>query len=165
MNAFRQIFFSVFVGALLVLGACGAPNNNNGTLSQEAQTALKETLMDEFKAEATYKKVLATFNDATPFKNIINAETTHAQALLKVYTTYSLQPPANPWQTSTDGIPDFATLQDACKAGVQAEIDNVALYDKHLALTLPDDLRTVFTSLRDASQDKHLPAFQKCAGN
>jgi len=48
-------------------------------------------------------------------------------------------------------------------AGVQGAIDNVALYDRLLASTRRVDILDVFHSLRAASQDRHLPAFQCCA--
>jgi len=54
-------------------------------------------------------------------------------------------------------------IHAACEAGVQAEIDNAALYDRLLNSTQRPDILTVFQALRSASQDRHLPAFQRCA--
>jgi hypothetical protein len=56
------------------------------------------------------------------------------------------------------------TLLDAYKAGVQAEIDNIAMYDRFLDTALiqnPEnkDLKILFTNLRNASEN-HLRAFQ-----
>ena len=48
-------------------------------------------------------------------------------------------------------------------AGVQAEIDNVAIYDELFKLDLPSDTRAVFENLQRASLEKHLPAFKRCA--
>ena len=42
-------------------------------------------------------------------------------------------------------------------------IENAALYDELFSKVDNQDIIAVFTSLRDASQDKHLPAFQRCA--
>jgi len=46
---------------------------------------------------------------------------------------------------------------------VQGEIDNVAIYDRLLLATQRPDILEVFQALRSASQDRHLPAFQRCA--
>jgi hypothetical protein len=54
------------------------------------------------------------------------------------------------------------SLLDACKVGVKSEIANRALYDHWLSQVEEPDLRTVFIKLRDASQNNHLPAFERC---
>ncbi|MEJ2205087.1 MAG: hypothetical protein P8170_13380 [Gemmatimonadota bacterium] len=59
-------------------------------------------------------------------------------------------------------MPTFDSRLAACEAGRDAEIANVALYDVLLLLDLPNDVTTVFTNLRAASQDNHLPAFETC---
>ena len=56
------------------------------------------------------------------------------------------------------------TLQQACQTGVDAEISNAALYREKLLPIVKDfeDITIVFTNLMNASQQKHLPAFEKC---
>ncbi|OZC01496.1 hypothetical protein BSZ36_17225 [Rubricoccus marinus] len=118
-------------------------------------------LLDEHRAEAIYARVLLDFGDVRPFANIIGAEQTHAQALEGLFARYGLDRPANPYAAATvDGYPSVGA---ACAAGVEAEVDNAALYDRYLGLAMPDDVRRVLTSNRDASLDNHLPAFQRCA--
>jgi hypothetical protein len=56
----------------------------------------------------------------------------------------------------------YANLQEACAAGVAAEIENGALYERLLASTQHPDILTVFRNLQEASQQRHLPAFQRC---
>jgi rubrerythrin len=51
----------------------------------------------------------------------------------------------------------------AIEAGRQAEIDNIAMYDRFLAQTLPADVRQVFEQLKAASQN-HLRAFTSNGG-
>jgi len=46
---------------------------------------------------------------------------------------------------------------------VQAEIDNAALYDELFSMVDNPDIVRVFTSLQQASQTKHLTAFERCA--
>jgi rubrerythrin len=50
-------------------------------------------------------------------------------------------------------------LKSAFETGVQADIDNIAMYDSFLARSLPEDVREVFKRLRAASK-KHLRALQ-----
>ena len=43
-----------------------------------------------------------------------------------------------------------------------AEIANATLYDRIMASTRRADLLAVFGNLREASQERHLPAFRRC---
>ncbi|WP_218827739.1 ferritin-like domain-containing protein [Rubricoccus marinus] len=152
----------LFVLALLVLSACDTSGGTDpSALSAEVTDALDAVLLDEHRAEAIYARVLLDFGDVRPFANIIGAEQTHAQALEGLFARYGLDRPANPYAAATvDGYPSVGA---ACAAGVEAEVDNAALYDRYLGLAMPDDVRRVLTSNRDASLDNHLPAFQRCA--
>lgn len=162
MQRHRKILSTIFffIGlSWLNLTACAVPQ----TLTQETQDALKEAILDEYKAEALYAKIIAKFGETKPFSNIIGAEQKHSSSLEKMYDNYQLAIPENPWKTDNSSLPDYESIKAACEAGVQAEIANVAIYDRWLGMSLPDDIKTVFASLRDASKDKHLPAFRTCA--
>ena len=56
------------------------------------------------------------------------------------------------------------TLTAACQTGVDAEIANADLYKNILLpiVTNYPDITAVFTNLMNASEEKHLPAFEKC---
>ncbi|HYN77893.1 MAG TPA: DUF2202 domain-containing protein, partial [Lamprocystis sp. (in: g-proteobacteria)] len=71
-----------------------------------------------------------------------------------------ITPAQNRWAGKT---PHFASVHAACVAGVQGEIDNVALYDRLVGSTQRPDILGVYQALRSASQERHLPAFQRCA--
>jgi hypothetical protein len=129
-------------------------------LSEEELNALNLTLNDEFKAEAIYQKVIDRFGEVKPFSNIIGAEQKHSAALIEIYQKYDLPIPINDWY---DKVPEFDSVADACSAGVDAEIENAALYDDLFSVVDNQDVIAVFTSLRDASINNHLPAFQRCA--
>ena len=60
-------------------------------------------------------------------------------------------------------MPTFDTLAEACETGVEAEIENAALYDQIFDMVDNPDIIQVFTSLQQASLTKHLPAFERCA--
>jgi hypothetical protein len=122
--------------------------------------ALQEALDDEYRAWATYDQVIADFGDQPPFGNIREAEARHIEALRSLYARYGLPVPENPWPGK---VPRYANRQEACAAGVAAEIENGALYERLLASTRRPDILAVFRNLQQASQQRHLPAFQRCA--
>jgi hypothetical protein len=92
----------------------------------------------------------------------MQAEENHIAALVTLFDRYDLDVPANEWPGN---VPTFDSLAAACLAGVQAEIDNGALYDELFSMVKADnpDIIQVFTSLQQASEMKHLPAFERCA--
>ena len=51
------------------------------------------------------------------------------------------------------------TFDEALQAGVDAEIDNIGMYERFLARELPDDIRAAFEHLLTGSRN-HLAAFQ-----
>jgi hypothetical protein len=130
------------------------------TLDDGERRALEAALDDEYKSHAIYAQVIRDFGPIRPFINIVDAEARHASALLAVFDRYGLTAPANRW---TNAVPRYSSIQAACVASIQGEIENIALYDRILASTRRSDLRTVYESLRAASQERHLPAFRRCA--
>lgn len=128
-------------------------------LDAKTQQALIDAINDEYKAKATYQKVIDKFGAVRPFSNIINAEQHHIEELLPLFQKYGVEVPKDEWYAK---VPEFATIQDACAAGVQAEIENAGMYDEFFKFVQEKDIIDVFTALRDASQDKHLKAFQRC---
>jgi len=122
--------------------------------------ALSEALDDEYGAWATYDQVIADFGAVRPFSNIRDAEARHIEALHTLYRFYGLPIPPNPWSGKT---PRYASLQEACVAGVAAEIANCELYGRLLTATDRPDILIVFRNLQEASQHRHLPAFERCA--
>jgi hypothetical protein len=131
-----------------------------GDLSELEAEALSMALEDEYKAWAVYDQVIADFGAVRPFASIQKAEESHIAALVTLFQRYDLEVPENEWPGE---VPSFDTLADACAAGVQAEIDNAALYDELFSMVDNADIVQVFTSLQRASETRHLPAFQRCA--
>jgi hypothetical protein len=130
------------------------------TLNAIETTALHEALDDEYHAWATYDQVLRDFGLVRPFSNIRDAEARHIEALLHLFAQHGLAALPNPWPGKVERYP---SLRDACSAAVEAETANAALYERLLASTDRSDILTVFHNLRDASQERHLPAFRRCA--
>jgi len=122
--------------------------------------ALEEALDDEYRAWATYDQVIADFGEVRPFINIREAEARHIEALRALFVTYGLDLPANPW---AGRVERYTSVQEACEAGVAAEVDNAALYERLLSATRRPDILATFRRLQEASQERHLAAFRRCA--
>jgi hypothetical protein len=129
-------------------------------LSRSEISALHDALDDEYRAWATYDQVIADFGEVAPFANIRDAEARHVEALSALFRTYGLPIPENTWPGK---VPRFGSLREACEAGISAEVANGALYERLLAATRQSDILTVFRRLQEASQQRHLPAFRRCA--
>jgi hypothetical protein len=129
-------------------------------LSETEVEALLMALDDEYKAWSVYEQVISDLGSVRPFTNIQRAEENHIAALVNLMERYELEAPENQW---IGNVPSYATLGDACEAGVEAEIDNAALYDQLFSMVHSEEIERVFTALQQASEDKHLPAFERCA--
>jgi len=145
------------------------PNNNgNGggntgglalsPLSDSEIEALKKAIDEEYNALGLYTSVLNAQGDVYPFNVIASSEQQHINVLQRQADKYgiSYQP------STTNQYPTYATLADACQAGADAEIADAALYDKLFPEINHADITRVFTNLRDASLNNHLPVFEAC---
>ncbi|GGG50131.1 hypothetical protein GCM10011374_10760 [Kocuria dechangensis] len=117
----------------------------------------------EYKASAEYQAVIDEFGPVEPYVSIQAAEERHIDALTRQLERLGVEVPPNPY-TGTISAP--ADLQAAADAWAAEEVDNVALYDRLLAEVSGDTALTrVFTNLRRASQEVHLPVFEAAAAN
>jgi hypothetical protein len=154
------------LAAMLAVG-CGADGATSPTgiaaapVSPAVGAAMEEAIGDEYRAETIYQGVIDDFGPFVPFVNVIGAEVRHSVSLARLFQNRGMPIPANSWTTAA--VPHYGSVRDACVAGVTAERENVAIYDRHLALDLPADVRQVFESNRAASLFNHLPAFERCA--
>lgn len=152
-----------FIGIVMILvlnsltfagyGHAGAEKDSNITV----QEMIKYAIEDEIFAKTEYEKIMKTFNIDRPFSNIKRAEETHMEMLKPLIEKYNVS------YEKLEGkdliIPE--TLKGTFEIGVQAEIDNIVMYEKFLKdENLPDDVREVFTYLRDGSKN-HLRAFER----
>lgn len=129
-------------------------------MTQKLEQALIEALDDEYKACASYAHVINIFGEIRPFINIIEAEKRHIQALLPLFKKYGFNIPEDSWDKRVE-TPN--SILEACQAGVEDEIENAEMYNRLLAATKDyADVQQVFKNLQRASQENHLPAFQRC---
>ncbi|MCS5420718.1 MULTISPECIES: ferritin-like domain-containing protein [Psychrilyobacter] len=154
---------SKFIGILMMLVLSSLTFGSYGHLGAEkdrdmtVQEMIKYAIEDEIFAKTEYEKIMKTFNIDRPFSNIKRAEETHIELL---------QPLIEKYNVSYDKLDEKSlvipkTLKETFEIGVQAEIDNIAMYEKFLKdEKLPADVREVFTHLRDGSKN-HLRAFER----
>jgi len=134
-------------------GAKGALADKSLTINDMLMYAAQ----DEYLAHGEYLAIVDKFGSQKPYTNIISAEETHLAYLKEVYLSYGLDFPAD---DSANHIVVPANLLEAAETGVQAEIDNIAMYEHFLTYDLPDNVREVFSALKSGSES-HLSAFQK----
>ena len=144
-----------------------APGSTGTSQGQAATTApatlvtvLRRAVQEERHAEATYRNVIAALGQILPFTNIADSEAQHVAALVQVAGAHGVDVS----DITSSGEPSPTTKRAACALGVSAERADVALYDELLPqVTAYPDVTRVLTNLRTASQDSHLPAFERCA--
>lgn len=123
------------------------------------EEALTAALDDEYRARATYRAVLEAFGEVFPFANIVESEERHIQALRRLCERYGVSIPVDSWPSL---ISAPGSLEAACEAAVEAERENGVLYERLLeAARDRADVEETFRRLLSASQDNHLPAFER----
>jgi len=137
----------------ITYGSSATVNESTFTLEE----MLTYAIQDEYLAKAEYQAIMTQFETTRPYSNIMLAEDVHIQELLPLFAAYSVEVPVNDAAAKVI-LPE--TLQETYSIGVQAEINNIAMYDKFLAQELPEDVRDVFEQLKAASE-KHLSAFER----
>ncbi|MDD3187377.1 MAG: DUF2202 domain-containing protein [Bacilli bacterium] len=139
--------------SLVGYGAKGALEDDDLTIMD----MLTYAVQDEYLAHGEYEEIINLYGSVKPYSNIVLSEETHLSYLKEVYKAYDLNFPAD---ESDSHLVIPISLLEAAETGVQAEIDNIAMYNKFLKYDLPQNVLDVFTALRDASEN-HLKAFQK----
>ncbi|MFI8686987.1 ferritin family protein [Rossellomorea sp. NPDC077527] len=114
-------------------------------------------MQDEYLAQARYDRIIQNFGNVPTFMRIKEAELRHIYALQTLFQQYGLPLPEDQSQSY---VTTPESIKSAYSAGVEGEVDNISMYDTFLAYPLPQDVRVVFTQLRNASQN-HLAAFER----
>lgn len=121
------------------------------------QDMLTYAQQDEYLAKGEYQTILKAYGNQRVFSNILKAEETHISLLTPLLEQYGV-----PAVTSADLpnpiVPE--SLKTAYTIGVQAEIENIAMYEGFLETQLPADVESVFLRLMKASES-HLKAFEQ----
>ncbi|MEF8849580.1 MAG: DUF2202 domain-containing protein [Candidatus Bipolaricaulota bacterium] len=120
---------------------------------------LNYAIQDEYRAREKYKLIIDEMDGSRPFTNIVEAEETHIELLKPLFETHGIDLPEDDAASYTL-LPE--SIDEALKVGIQAEIANIAMYEKFLSQNLPGDVEAVFQRLKNASQN-HLRAFQNAS--
>jgi hypothetical protein len=146
-------------------GTRGGRGNGNGQdggldpLTASEIEALYLALDDEYHALAVYQLAIATLGEIDPFVEITLSEQRHVDVLVNQFNKHGLEIPENLWISN---VPTFDSIEHACQAGVEAEIENADLYVQLLSMTDKFNLARVFTNLSNASLNSHLPQLEVC---
>ena len=125
--------------------------------SYSIEEMLTLAIKDEYLARQEYETILDIYGDIRPFTNIIQAEVNHIALLEPLLELYNVSIPKD---TAIDSVVLPETLEATHEIGVQAEVNNIAMYQWFLEEELPDDIRDVFQRLKNASYS-HLEAFSR----
>ncbi len=152
--------------AVGMAGAAGAATlYGNSAAKADTELTIEDMLryavQDEYMARGEYYAIMKKFGSARPFSNIVQSEEYHVSLLKTAFGDFGIAFPAD---ESAKYLVVPGTLLEAFRTGVQAEIDNIAMYDRFLASPLlkekaNESLVTLFGELRAASQN-HLRSFQ-----
>lgn len=126
-------------------GAVRAKLDNNLTL----ENMLIYAIEDEYLARTEYELALKALGDEKPFNSIINSEVHHINWLKELIQKYNVEVPED---RSKEFLKEPSSLDEALQYGIHAEIENIDMYERFLSLEIPDDVRTVFKKLQDASK-------------
>jgi hypothetical protein len=133
-------------------GAKGAEGKSGLTIEQ----MLTYAIQDEYLARAEYELIIGEYGSIRPFTNIMAAEERHIEWVTELFDEYGY---AVPKDTAGTYVVLPEDLESSFETGVQAEIDNIAMYESFLKQDLPADVRDLFERLQGASEN-HLRAFR-----
>lgn len=148
------VLTGLILAGTITFSAIGSGNIENQE-SFTLEEMLTYSIEDELMAKAEYEKIIENLGVGRPFINIVKAEEKHIEYLQPLLIKYEVEYPRIPEEIT---IPE--TLQEAYRAGVDAEIANIDMYNKFLSEDIPEDVRETFMRLRDASKN-HLRAFER----
>ena len=137
-------------------GAAGARRSEELSLLD----MLTYAVQDEYLARAEYELIMAEYGDIRPFTNIKQAEERHIEWVTGLFEAHGYALPAD---TAGEHVVLPENLRASFEAGIQAEIDNIAMYELFLEREIPGDVRDIFENLKAASEN-HLRAFRNNLG-
>ncbi len=156
-------FTGLFLILTLLIGTTAFASETVGSSAASEQTTytleemLQYALEDERIAQAEYEAIMESFDVTRPFSNIAEAEKQHEAEIIALYEARGME--VSDFDASEYVVlPD--TLAEIYEVGIQAEINNIAMYDLFLAQDLDADVRLVFEEIKNGSES-HLAAFER----
>ena len=114
-------------------------------------------IQDEYLANKEYELIMNKYGTQRPFSNIKKAEERHISMLKEVLFKNGIDIPKD---DSSEYVKLPNSIDEAYRLGVEAEIENIAMYERFLQQELTVDARRAFEALKNASEN-HLRAFRK----
>ncbi len=161
------LILSLVIGLLLVGSSFGTTvlagedpygaDNVSAEKTYTIEEMLNYAIEDEYKARAEYELIIEKMDGERPFTNIIKSEETHISMLKPLFEAHDI---ALPKDNASDYVVMPESIDAALEIGVQAEIDNIAMYKQFLSQDLPEDVESAFQRLKAASEN-HLEAFKR----
>lgn len=157
------LILSLISGLILISSPAMAGEDQYGAenVAEKETYTLEEMLNyaieDEYKARAEYELIIEKMDGGRPFTNIIKSEETHIAMLKPLFEAHDI---ALPEDNASEHVVLPESIDAALEIGVQAEIDNIAMYERFLSQDLPEDVESAFQRLKAASES-HLKAFEQ----
>lgn len=166
-NKTTGLIFSLIIGLLLVSSSFGTiavagedqygAENVNAKQTYTIEEMLNYAIEDEYKARAEYELIIEKIGGGRPFTNIVRSEETHISMLKPLFEAHDI---ALPEDNASEHLVMPESIDAALEIGVQAEINNIAMYEQFLSQDLPEDIESAFQRLKAASEN-HLEAFKR----
>ena len=112
-------------------GAKGA----EGKTALNVEQMLTYAIQDEYLARAEYELIIEEYGSIRPFTNIMAAEERHIEWVTELFDDYGYRLPKD---TAHMYVVLPKDLKSSLETGVQAEIDNIAMYESFLQEDLPE---------------------------
>ena len=128
----------------------------------ESEYSLSEMLSlaieDEYKAKNSYLAVMDKLGEVAPFNSIIESELSHIETLTEAINNKGYELPKDLMI-----VENVATdLTEALAFAIQAEVNNIAMYEHFLTLSSDPELNAIFVLLKTASTG-HLESFMRAS--
>ncbi len=164
MKRFVKLVTLALALMILPMAALAEDATGSAAVTEDATYTVEQMLtyamQDEYMAQAEYAAIQEAFGISNPYTNIEQAEVRHEQLLLPLFEAYGIPVPEN---TAASSVVIPATLAETYAIGVQAEINNIAMYQAFLDQgDVSADVAAVFLALIRASES-HLNAFSRGA--
>ena len=118
------------------------------------------TLDREYRLGALYERAVADFGARGALATARRAHRERLGRLVRLYRSYGIAVPANPW---TERTPSFASRRQACVAAFRAELELAAALDDLTAAAGRPELASAYATARDTSRGPWLEGLRACA--
>lgn len=121
--------------------------------------ALQCALDLAYQGWAGCDQVIRRHGEVRPFSRIRDAERRRIQQFWRLFISHGLPIPKNPW---VGQIPSAESLPEACADALERERARLRRCGQLLAGADQEELRCALHELAEASETRHLPAYERC---